>query len=1415
MLRNGIPAVALLLAAWVPAGAEEEYSKAIRPLLQRYCLTCHSTSQKIGELDLERFSDAAAVRRDLQVWPRVIDMVESGQMPPEASLQSSAAERQRILDWARGLLEAEARARVGDPGRVVLRRLSNAQYQYTLRDLLGVDLQPAREFPIDGAAGEGFTNTGEALVMSPALLGKYLDGAKKIVRHAVLLPDGFRFSRHSTRRDWTDEILGRIRSFYGRYTQVQRREWMYGDVPLAIDYGQVPLEEYVRATLELRQDGAGVDEVVRRTGLSGKYLRNLWRVLNGEVGGDSFLLEKVRARWRSLSPQDSAKLVAEIERWYEPLWRFNSVGHLNHWLEPVTPLAGKQSFSVSLESPEQKGPTALYLWTGDAGDGDAGDTLVWKRPRFEGRPIPVHGDKPRPSDLPPILLRDLPLVSRTLDTTLKRTFADSRRYLAAAARLVGPGAPPDLEALAAGEGLNPELLRRWTGFLGIGPPKAGLEKPLSQAMHSLQKTAELNGWRTPVSGGAPAPYQDTAYLVANSGDQSWQIPGTVPPRSVVVHPTRQRWVGVGWRSPEELTVGVEARVEDSHLDCGNGIEWILKLRQSGLERILVSGSLENEHRAIRPDQTFRLRRGDAIALLVGSLKHNARCDLTRVDLTVREETKAARVWDLADNVIDSVLEGNPHGDAFGNLDVWRYFTLEEPPSNRLHAIAPGSALYRWLDSLSNPTPGHGSAEAAGQVAALLDSGPPADGNHPDALLHSRITALDGPFLRGVDLAAAGREVESSSSDRSTDPGPGVSNGLDGIEFGRHPGGQPLDEGSLLVDGPARIRVEVPLRIARAYNFVAEAALDSIWGQTGSVQVHAGPEVPQSTQGLVPPVGANDAHPEANANPEPARYPVIVGNDATRGRFQEAFAVFRKWFPPALCYTQIVPVDEGITISLFHRADRALIRLVLEEGEKRELDRLWHQLRYVSQDAFTIADSFDEWWNFGAHYKKFTRESREEPIRRRARQFREELRSSQSRHLDALLRFAERAWRRPLEAWEKAGVLNLYTSLRQEGQEHDPALRSLLGRVLVSPNFLYRIEQPAAGVDPQPVSSWELASRLSYFLWSSMPDGELFRFAATGSLRDPEVLAGQAGRMLKHERVRALALEFAAQWLGFREFDQDHGKNERLFPTFARRRADMYEESVRFFEELFRRDGPVIDILDADYTYLNQELADHYGIPDVSGREWRRVRGIKQYQRGGVLGMGSMLSKQSGASRTSPVLRGNWIFETLLGQHLPKPPPNVPELPEDERHTRGLTVRQMVERHRSLPGCATCHDRIDPLGLALEGFDAIGRRRTRDLAGRPVDSGVELQPGIEFEGLAGLRTYLLEQRREEFLRNFCRKLLGYALGRSVEVSDEGLLDEVLQSLERADFRFSAAVATIVQSSQFLNQRGRDAGSPDQP
>ena len=253
---------------------------------------------------------------------------------------------------------------------------------------------------------------------------------------------------------------------------------------------------------------------------------------------------------------------------------------------------------------------------------------------------------------------------------------------------------------------------------------------------------------------------------------------------------------------------------------------------------------------------------------------------------------------------------------------------------------------------------------------------------------------------------------------------------------------------------------------------------------------------------------------------------------------------------------------------------------------------------------------------------------------------------------------------------------------------------------------------------------------------------------------------------------------------------------------------MHEESVRFFEDLFRRDGSVLEILDADYTFLNGALAKHYGIDGVSGESWQRVDGMRQRSRGGVLGMAAVLSTQSGATRTSPVLRGNWVVETLLGEKLPDPPATVPELP-DALSREGLTVRQMTERHVSDESCAGCHVRIDPFGFALESFDAIGRFRLKDLIDQPLDTRVQLEDGTEFRGVDGLRSYLLKERRSDFLEQFCRKLLGFAVGRTVELSDQPLIDAMVQELEENSFRFLAAVETIVRSKQFRYHRGLES------
>jgi hypothetical protein len=317
------------------------------------------------------------------------------------------------------------------------------------------------------------------------------------------------------------------------------------------------------------------------------------------------------------------------------------------------------------------------------------------------------------------------------------------------------------------------------------------------------------------------------------------------------------------------------------------------------------------------------------------------------------------------------------------------------------------------------------------------------------------------------------------------------------------------------------------------------------------------------------------------------------------------------------------------------------------------------------------------------------------------------------------------------------------------------------------------------------------------------------------LHEPDVLAGQVRRMLADLRVRRLATEFACQWLHIYDFDTLDEKSERHFPEFTALRGDMYEESICFFTEMFQKDASVLDFFEADYTMLNERLAKFYGIPGVAGDEWRRVEGIRKYSRGGILGLSTTLAKQSGASRTSPILRGNWVSEVLMGERLPRPPKDVPRLPDDETAIEGLTVRQLVERHSIDPRCATCHVRIDPLGFALEGFDPIGRRREKDLADRPIDTHAAVRDGAKFEGLDGLRQYLLTTQRDAVLKQFCKKLLGYSLGRGVQLSDAPLISEMQRQLEQHEYRLSVAVETIIRSRQFREIRGKDVAAAESP
>jgi hypothetical protein len=483
--------------------------------------------------------------------------------------------------------------------------------------------------------------------------------------------------------------------------------------------------------------------------------------------------------------------------------------------------------------------------------------------------------------------------------------------------------------------------------------------------------------------------------------------------------------------------------------------------------------------------------------------------------------------------------------------------------------------------------------------------------------------------------------------------------------------------------------------------------------------------------------------------------------------------------------------------------------LLDEVGRAEIDRLWSELEFVSEQPLATPIAYEglvQYYrkpNDGARIMFFYIQEFERQIRQEEQAFLATQVASEPRQLEALLNFAARAWRRPLEKSEQDAILTSYRLDRSDGVKHAPAFRAALARVLSSPWFLYRVEQPATGPHWQPVSSEELATRLSFLLWDSIPDDDLRAKAAT--LHEPAVLEEQLRRMLNDKRARGMAEEFGARWLGVRDFVANHGRNLQHFPEFTPElREALAEEPVRFFEDLLINDRPVADVIAADAVVVNDVLAKHYGIPGVNGSEWRRIENVASYGRGGFLGFGAVIAKQSAAARTSPIKRGAWLVQ-MLGERLPKVPPDVPPLPETP--PVGLTVREITERHRDDPKCANCHVRIDPYGMAMERFDAIGRLRP-DSDLKPGDTKGILRDGTEIDDIAGLRNYFAGPRREDVLRLLARKLTGYALGRAVMTSDRKLVDEVTKTMTSGG-RWSDALLVIVRSEQFRSIRPTNA------
>ena len=635
---------------------------------------------------------------------------------------------------------------------------------------------------------------------------------------------------------------------------------------------------------------------------------------------------------------------------------------------------------------------------------------------------------------------------------------------------------------------------------------------------------------------------------------------------------------------------------------------------------------------------------------------------------------------------------------------------------------------------------------------------------------------------------------------------------------------------------------------------------------------------------------------------------IPADKEGRELYEAAFERFSAIFPDAFFVSERARVYldpekekglEGRLLSAgFHsmtgyfRDDGPLCEMILDDKERRDLDRLWDEFEFISSVPIRMHTSFlwfersdsrfmmsPEFHFARAEDKDSTSEAKlrqlaqvylakvrdnrvsdvaisaiEEHFRNvnaNVRRVENARRLAEDYHLVALNSFAERAFRRPLSQTERYEISSFYRSLREVGNlDHAEAVLDSLVSILMSPFFCYRVDladttssrtggddlvdqvgtglkdtveavrtQYSNDTDPVsatptnvlPLSDYALASRLSYFLWASMPDKELLEVAASRDLHRPEVLVSQAGRMLQDPRARGLAAEFGGNWLDFRRFEEHNAVDRERFSTFDDElRQSMFEEPIRFFMEIIQADRSVLDFLYADYTFVNTVLARHYKMPEKGkgSEEWGRRDDAKQYGRGGLLPMAVFLTKNAPGLRTSPVKRGYWVVRRLLGERIPPPPPNVPELPSDEGNLGDLTLREVLERHRQDKSCAGCHERFDALGLVFEGYGPIGERRKFDLGGRPVDTHAAFPGGGEGSGLEGLRKYLRDHRQQEFLDNLCRKTLAYGLGRNLMLSDESTVSDLNARLRTGGYRFSRLVESIVTSPQFLNKRIRN-------
>ena len=639
-----------------------------------------------------------------------------------------------------------------------------------------------------------------------------------------------------------------------------------------------------------------------------------------------------------------------------------------------------------------------------------------------------------------------------------------------------------------------------------------------------------------------------------------------------------------------------------------------------------------------------------------------------------------------------------------------------------------------------------------------------------------------------------------------------------LGFGTSPDGTALGENDFATSGPVSFTIDVP-QGGNVLEFQADAELGQDRNAVVRVMLSDRPE------------GASrDATQRALlGDPRSAGYEKFRANMAEYvsllppNSHGEANPADKDPVPAPFDNTYNSPEHDAFVLKVkYQRSDRFFTDNMVDGADRDRLNHAWNDLfsSWPYHDAYLemLADHYGLKLKSRRMVDLTAAEIAAQPVAARAyltslRAHYDEVMkaaaAAEPGHVNDALTFASRAWRRPLTPAEKTSLRNFYQKSRTVNTlDHDGAMRAVIARVLVSPAFLYRVETVSRGPE-KALDGYEIASRLSFFLWSSIPDDELRRAAAAGELTSPAQLTRQVKRMTTDPKARRLATEFFGQWLGFYHFDQYRGVDTGRFPEFTDEvRAAMYDEAISTFEYIVRQERPVKEILHADYTFLNQALAKFYGVTQdvASADRVVKVDGANAFNRGGALRLGSVLTTTSAPLRTSPVKRGDWVLRRVLGSPTPPPPADAGTLPGDDKSFNGLTLRQRLTEHKRNATCAACHLRIDPLGFPLEGFDAVGRQRTAYADGQAVDVTGEFADKKTISGADGLLQYL-QSKDKQVMTTLARKMVGYALGRTILASDRPLIAEMAAAGPTTSF--SDLATRIVTSRQFRNRAGDDS------